>query len=571
MIKPRKAVLELEEYKPPISDRNEYLRLDFNENTRGCSSLVSRKIRSISKRSLATYPDYKELRTKLSEYCKANESEIITTNGADEAIKTIFETYIERNQDETIIPVPTYALFKFYAQLSEAVIKEVEYNNDLSFPTKKILKSINRETKIIVLVNPNNPTGTSINRNDIIKIIKKAQKNSAFVIIDEAYYQYCRITSIPLIKKYDNLFVLQTFSKVFGLAGLRLGYICSNKGNIKYLQKVLSPYSVNRAAIEGVMAALQDKGFVKKYVSEVNCSKKTLYDALNLLGIGFFKSDANFVLIRIGNKADYFYQKLKDFCILVRNFSKVKLLRGCIRITIGTRSQMSEFIKALTCIIKEINPVLIFDIDGVLVDTSKSYRIAIKQTSEYFTNEQTGMAEIQKYKNKGGYNNDWDLTEAIITSKGKKITRKKIIQKFQSYYSKLAKCEKWLLDKRILKLLSARFNLAIVTGRPRNEALYVLRKNNVKKYFSAIIAMEDCLLQKPSPSGLEIIMEKYGKNEAYYFGDAIDDIKAANFAKIKAVGVLPPEDKSPKLMELMRKNRAKCIIKDINSVLEAIQ
>ncbi|MDP3766199.1 MAG: histidinol-phosphate transaminase [Nanoarchaeota archaeon] len=570
MIKPRKAVIEMEEYMPPTSDREDYLRLDFNENAIGCSPNVISVLRYINASKLAIYPEYNKLREALASYCNVDTEEVIPTNATDEAIKTIIETYLEKGKDEIIIPVPTFAMFKFYSQLNEAIIKEMPYNKDLSFPAKRVLEGISRKTKIIVLVNPNNPTGTTINEKDIIKIIEKAQKNNAVVLIDEAYYQFYGRTSTPLIKKYDNLIITQTFSKAFGLAGLRLGYIISNKDNIKSIQKALSPYSVNNVAVICALAALKDLNYVKKYVKEVKESKKILYRALDSFDIQYYKSDANFVLLKIGQKSDYFCQKLKEYGVLVRNRSKDLLLDGCVRITLGTEKQTRMLIKAISKIIKGINPLLIFDIDGVLADVSKSYRIAIKLTAEYFTKEKITLEEIQSYKNKGGYNSDWDLTEAIIKSRGKNIKKQEIIEKFQYYYNKLFDNEKWLLDKKSLKKLSKKYNLAIFTGRPKKEADYVLRKNNAKGYFSVIVAMEDVSKQKPNPNGLLKIIRICNGKEAYYFGDTIDDMKAAASAKVVPIGVLPPQDKSSKLRNILIKNGAKCVINDISKIMEAI-
>ncbi|MEK6947327.1 MAG: histidinol-phosphate transaminase [Nanoarchaeota archaeon] len=571
MIRPRKAVIEMKEYNPPTSGRENSLRLDFNENTAGCSPVVIKTLGKIDRNLLSTYPEYTNLRRSLAKYCNVNADEIIATNGTDEAIKTIIETYIEKSKDEIIIPVPTYAMFKFYAQLNEAVIKEINYNEDLSFPTEKILDSITIKTKIIILVNPNNPTGTSIKQIDIIQILKKAKKNNALVLIDEAYYQFYGKSSIPLVKKYDSLFVIQTFSKAFGLAGLRSGYIVSNKNNTKVIQKVLSPYSVNIAAAICASEALKDLAYIKNYVKEVNASKKIFLRELSSLGIQYYKTDANFVLLKIGPQAAIFCEKLKEKDILVRNRSSDPLLQGCVRITLGTVRQTMQLIKALRQIVKEINPLLIFDIDGVLVDVSNSYRAAIRKTAEYFTKSSIGFEEIQKYKNKGGLNNDWDMTKAIIENKGFKINKKIIIKKFQYYYFKLKNNEKWLLDKKILEILSQRYNLAILTGRPRKEAIYVLKKNKVIDYFKVVIAMEDISKQKPNPEGLLKVLNKFPNSGAYYFGDTIDDMKTAVSANIIPVGVLPPQDKSKFLENLLAKNGAKLVIQNINQIMEALK
>src|SRR3989344_2675629 len=537
MIKPRKAVLKMKEYNPPTSGRENSIRLDFNENTIGCSPNVIKVLRKIQRYPLAMYPEYINLRKNIAKYCNVNTDEIIATNGTDEAIKTIIESYIEKGKDEIIIPVPTYAMFEFYAQLNEAAIKEINYNNDLSFPAKNILDVISAKTKIVILVNPNNPTGTSINQKEIIRIIQKAKKCKSLVLIDEAYYQFSRKTSIPLIKKYDNLFVIQTFSKAFGLAGLRLGYIISNKNNIK----------------------------------EINKSKKLLCRELFNLGIQFYKTYTNFVLLKIGSQAAIFCDKLKELGILVRNRSSDQLLQGCVRITLGTVKQTRQLIIALRQVIKGINPLLIFDIDGVLVDVSCSYRFAIRKTAEYFTKSKITFEKIQEYKNKGGLNNDWDLTEAIIEYQGVKINKNSIIKKFQNYYKNLINNETWLLDKKLLEKLSKTYYLAILTGRPRKEATKVLSKNRVKNYFKVVIAMEDISMQKPNPEGLLKILNQFSNLEAYYFGDTADDMKASVAANIIPVGVLPPQDKSNFLENILVKNGAKSIIQNINQILGAIK
>lgn len=570
MVKPKKAIMGMNEYNPPTSNREDYLRLDFNENTVGCSPKVIETLKKIKPGNLSVYPEYSGLRKALASYCNVDFNEIVPTNATDEAIKTIIETYIEKNKDEIIIPMPTFALFKFYAQLNEAVIREVLYNNDLSFPTNRVLSAINKNTKIIVLVNPNSPTGTSINNKDIIKIIEKAKSNDAVVMIDEAYCQFYGKTSIPSIKKYDNLIVTQTFSKAFGLAALRLGCIISNKGNIKNIQKALSPYSVNGVAVACAFAALKDQKYVKNYVKEVNESKKMLYKLLDSLKIKYFRSDANFVLLSLGKNAGYFCKKLKEDGILVRDRSSDAMLDGCVRVTIGTKKQTEELAKAINNAAKSMKPLLIFDIDGVLVDVSNSYRVAIKQTVKYFTGKKVTLEEIQALKNKGGYNNDWDAAEELIKERGENIDKQRIIKKFTQYYRKLRDNEPLLIDKSLLRNLSQKYVLAVFTGRDREETDYVLAVNGIKKYFSKTIAMEDVTKRKPNPEGLLKIANGWKTKDVYYFGDMIDDMQAAKAAKIIPIGVLPPQDKSKNMKELLVKNGAQSIVDNINQIIKVL-
>ncbi len=571
MIKPRKAVIEMDEYNPPTSGRDGYMRLDFNENTIGCSPKVIEALKKIKQESLSVYPEYTKLRKKLAEFLKVKFEQVMPTNATDESIKTVIETYIEKGKDELILPIPAYAMFKFYAQLNEAIIKEVLYNNDLSFPTEKVLKEINPKTKIVVLVNPNNPTGTSIKKEDIVKIMKKAKDNDALVFIDEAYYPFFNESSIGLINKFDNLIVSQTFSKAFGMANLRLGYLASNEENIKNMLKALSPYSVNGVAAACAFAAIDDYDYVKSYVGEINQNKIKLYKTLEKLNIKYYKSDANFLLIDVGDKCYSYCEKLKKKGILARNKTKDPLLNGCVRITIGTKEQMEKLVKALKEIKMNEKQLLIFDIDGVLVDVTGSYRQAIKQTAEFFTKKEVSLAEIQEYKNKGGFINDWNLTEAIIKGRGFNIDKEKIIEKFQQYYSELKKNEKWILDKKILEELQKKYNLAVFTGRPRNEAIDVLQRFNVIGCFNEIVAMEDVKNEKPNPEGLLKITNKLNAKNAHYFGDTIDDAKAAVKANIIPIGVLPPTDKSDKLKDILLKNGAKSVLNNINEIRSVLK
>jgi len=175
--------------------------------------------------------------------------------------------------------------------------------------------------------------------------------------------------------------------------------------------------------------------------------------------------------------------------------------------------------------------------DGVLVDESKSYRLAILKTAEFFTKTKITKNDVEEIKNKPGYNNDWDATEAIIQKKGFIISKEKIINKFQEYYlgndwNGLITNEIWLLDKDLLKSISKQYKIGIVTGRPRNEAEFVLKKNNVSNYFQFLIAMEDVTNGKPNPEGINKALDFFKTKEAVYFEDTINDQLAAEQAKI---------------------------------------
>lgn len=218
--------------------------------------------------------------------------------------------------------------------------------------------------------------------------------------------------------------------------------------------------------------------------------------------------------------------------------------------------------------------VLLFDMDGVLVDVSESYRKAVIETVKYFTDVHVTAGEIQTLKEKGGYNNDWDLSEALIIQYGMNIEKGKITAKFNCLYLGTEKTkgfihnENWILSGDTLKRIYRDNILGIVTGRPRAEAEYVLGKNSAAQYFDVVITMEDCPegRGKPDPYGINLALERLGKRKAIYFGDSIDDMKAARRAGIQVIGVLPPDSKSDELPAILRSNGAETILHDINDI-----
>lgn len=351
MIRPRKAIEEMESYSPPLEGRRGLLRLDFNENTIGCSPLVLEAINNIKEEEIATYPEYKRFKVKLAASIRMKPEQLIVTNATDEAIMVVMQAYVEKG-DEIILPVPSFAMFKFYAQIAEAKIKEVFYNTNLTFPAKKVLTAISKKTKIVILCNPNNPTGTLIEKKDIVKIVEKAQKSEALVLLDEAYYQYSGVECLDLINNYDNLVILRTFSKVYGLGGLRLGYAVSNEGIIKNLLKTASPYSVNTAAIVAANVAIEDIDYVKWYTNEVKKAKKIIYEELKKLKLKTYPTAANFLIAKFPKKTDEVEKALRERGILVRNRSQYPLLKDCLRIGIGTAKQAKQLINALKEILK---------------------------------------------------------------------------------------------------------------------------------------------------------------------------------------------------------------------------
>lgn len=343
-IRPREAILQMAPYHPPTGGRADKLRLDFNENTIGCSPKVIEFLKQrLDENRLAVYPEYVEAKRDLAAYFKVAENELLLTNGTDEAIQVLINTYVD-DEDEVIILRPSYAMYKFYAEVAGGNVHQLDYRpGTLAFPLEELLETIQPTTRAVLISNPNNPTGTSVKIDGIERILKRAA--NAAVLIDEAYYEFCGITALRHIAEYPNLFVSRTFSKVYGMAGMRLGCVFSQAGNIEVMHKCQSPYSVNTLAALAARAAVQDSAFISRYVTEVLAARELVFVGLEKLGIPYFDSDGNFVLMNIGPRALEVRDRLRDAGVLVRDRSYE--IDGCVRVTIGTRDQMRQFLTEL--------------------------------------------------------------------------------------------------------------------------------------------------------------------------------------------------------------------------------
>ena len=344
VLQPREAVLRMAPYSPPSGGRADKLRLDFNENTIGASPKVVEYIRlHLNEEMLAVYPEYSKTKSELADFFHVEPDDFILTNGTDEAIQVLVNTYVD-DGDEVIVLQPSYAMYRFYSEVAGAKIREIPYRRQkLAFPQEELLEAITPRTRAILIANPNNPTGTGTTRTGIQHILEKAV--GAAVLIDEAYYEFCGVTCLPLLDDYPNLFVSRTFSKVYGMAAMRVGCLFSQSGNVEFLHKAQSPYSVNTVAALAVRAAIQDRTYIEKYVAEVLAARELLYVGLEKLGIRYYDSKANFVLFVAGNRAIPVRDELRRRGVLIRDRSYE--IAGCVRVTVGTRDQIRKFLAEL--------------------------------------------------------------------------------------------------------------------------------------------------------------------------------------------------------------------------------
>jgi histidinol-phosphate aminotransferase len=341
--KARVRVEAMKEYHPPLGCRDS-LRLDFNENTVACSPAVREVLARVTAESLTRYPEREPVETIVAAHLNVKPENVALTNGVDEAIHVLFEAFLDAG-DELLLPVPTYTMYEVYASATDAKIVAVQADETLEFPFERLMAAITPSTKIVAIANPNSPAGSVATREQIVAIAERAPQ--AIVLVDEAYFHFYGETVMDLVGELPNLMVARTFSKAYGLAGLRVGLLASGVENMRWIRRVLSPYSVNQVALAVLPTALGDATYLNGYVAEVLAARAEFEAALDALGVRRWPSRANFVLVEIGLRHAEFVRLMSAAGVLVRDRSNDPGCDGCVRITVGTREQMRRAVAAI--------------------------------------------------------------------------------------------------------------------------------------------------------------------------------------------------------------------------------
>lgn len=343
MLKARESVRQLKEYHPPLGNRDG-LRLDFNENTAGCSPRVLQRLRALDSEALARYPVRDRGEEVVAAHLQVSQAELLLTNGTDEAIHLLCETYLDTG-DEAIIVVPTFAMFEIYAAATGARVISVPADGDFTFPTDEVLAHITSRTRFIAVANPNNPTGAFVSMSDLLVLADAAP--DAALLVDEAYFEFCGETMAPRWREFPNVFVSRTFSKAYGLAGLRIGVLMGNENQMAIVRGASSPYNLNSVALACLPDAIADREYVQSYVQQALDGRRSLEAEIESWGVRYWPSRANFVLMHLGPDCKPFVQKMRDRGILVRDRSNDYGCQDCVRITVGTREHNEQLLTSL--------------------------------------------------------------------------------------------------------------------------------------------------------------------------------------------------------------------------------
>lgn len=349
----RPPILDMKPYNPPIEGRTaeDFLRLDFNERTRPAHPFVYRDLREeLKRRRLHLYPEYGDLDEVIANFAGVKPEQIIPTVGGDQAIDIIYRAVVT-DGDAVSVPAPTFAMLEQSAHVQGAEIVSPRYKGPtLEFPFDEVMQKIKPGVKLVVICNPNNPTGTSVSKEQIELIIERAAEVKAGVLVDEAYSDFApELTVAPLVDRYDNLYIVRSFSKNMGIAGLRAGYVISQDKNIAQLRKIRGPYDITSLSTVAMKALRYPEvvADIKDYVSEVMTGSKPMVEAFyQKNGIKHYPSSVGFHLLEFANRdnRDGFVDFLRKHNILVRPRSDPP---NTVRVSIGTREDTKRYLQVL--------------------------------------------------------------------------------------------------------------------------------------------------------------------------------------------------------------------------------
>lgn len=578
MIHPKKFIEEIsaKETDLDLFKTDWRLKLDLNENVYEVSDLVLNSLKNTTKEDVSYYSLCGKLVQKLALKYELKQENIILTNDTPEALKLIFDTYIESDDEILSYNFPSY-LLSVYSKLYGAVFKKIDYDEDFNIDIEKLAQNTGDKTKLIYLSIPDIYTG-SIVKTSLLSILAQKCPDS-LILVDCSYINFAQDgvfeDYIDITKEFDNIVILKSFSNDYSLAGLNIGFVAANPNIIQNLKKIKLPHSINSIAINCAISALNDEKHIQE-IKKLNAQAKSeLYQGLKDIGFKPYLSQANFILCDFGKYCNFYFEKLKKNGVTVKKFPADSVFCNCLRITVPKLSGVKYILELF-----KIKDVLIFDIDGVIIDSTDSYVSAIKETYKHFASKDLDSSEIINVANQSTMNSYIDVLNYFLEKNYYDIRAQEIENVFKSLYYNpdnteqnkeyFIDKEKLLIPKETLEKLAEKFDLVIFSERNRAEIEYSFDKYELSKYFYYIVSADDIPrnMSKPNPYGLLNILQNCPYKDIKYFGDGVNDIIAGNGANIKTVGVIPSNVDFNALLNNFKHLGAKYILDDINSIYE---
>jgi histidinol-phosphate aminotransferase len=301
---------------------------------------------------MAIYPEYQATTKRLARFFGVRPAEMHLTNGIDDALHLIADTFLN-DGDSVLVVEPTFDMYRFFAELAGARVFTLRYDEEMRFPVDAVIRTLRQPARrcphVLYIANPNNPTGTLVQKEELERVLRAA--SNTLVLVDEAYFDFSGLTILPWIRRYSNLLVARTFSKSAGLAALRVGCLFGNPEMLAIMRRACTPYPVNSAALVAAEAAVRDPRFLRDYTREVLLSRAMLEKGLVRLGARVYPSSANFLLADFGPAAKRLVRALERKGILVRGRRDFPR-EGFVRISAGTRADTRKVLKAMEAILR---------------------------------------------------------------------------------------------------------------------------------------------------------------------------------------------------------------------------
>ncbi|MFT5461957.1 MAG: histidinol-phosphate aminotransferase [Planctomycetota bacterium] len=546
----------------PLAD----LQLSHNEGRPPTGPLGG----SVSSRVVARYPDLSTLGDTLAARLSVSPDRLLVTAGGDDALLRVCLATLGHG-GEALIAEPTFEMIPRYVRMAGGTLRSIDWPEG-AFPTDDFLAAIRPNTRIVFLVSPNNPTGAVASHDDLERIALALPET--LLVLDAAYAEYADEDLTAAALQHDNVVVVRTLSKAWGLAGLRVGYALGSPEWIERLRAAGNPYPVSIASAAIALERLSTgEGDMRESVRVTREQSRMLIAALDKIGVRCSApSQANFVLLR-GINAAWVQAAMESLGIAIRRFPDNPSLTDAIRVSMpGTPQAFARLLAALHTVLSP--QALLFDLDGVLADVSGSYRVAIQQTAASL-GLVLSTADIERAKAQPGANDDWVVTHRLLAERGVEVSLAEVTSRFEGLYQGI-EGKQGLKDREVpcapTALLTAwakRYSLAVVTGRPRADALEFLRRYQLQDLFKAIVCREDTTL-KPSPDPVLLALKLLSCERAWMLGDTPDDLVAARTAGVVPIGVIPPGGNEENAARALSANGAAHILRQTADLKELL-
>lgn len=330
------------------NERKDYLRLDLNENPGGLpQEFIDSVLKDVTPQLVAQYPETLHFAEVLARHLDTDIDHLCLVNGSAEGIRYIIQAFTSIN-GKIVGVVPSYFMFQVYSEMYERNFVKVPYNEDLSMDINNIISELTDDTQLLILLNPNNPMGNVYSDDEFERIMEVCRKKQITVLVDEAYHNFYPKSFINYALTERHIFITRTFSKLFSMAGCRLGYVVGHPEDIKMVQKLCTPHNTNAFAMKFAEAILETPGMVDSLISKFNEGKKFLIDALDKHGYRHKGEAGNFLFIATRTDAQSIVERMKtEKKILIKSYPNVGEFGTCLRVSIGEKKYMQKFIDAL--------------------------------------------------------------------------------------------------------------------------------------------------------------------------------------------------------------------------------